>query len=347
MAEKTYRAGIVGLGFIGAADQVSGDAIGQFVSDLDGTHVDALSGHPRVVIASGSSRDSGRRERFHARTGVPTYADWRDMLAEESLDVVSVATYAPFHVDVTVACARQGVRAVYCEKPVATRASDAERMRSACDDAGALLVVNHNRRFQANARRLRDLVVEGALGELTSAIVQWGSGRLGNVGTHFIDTIQMLTGRAVEAVSGTLDPAGKPDCRGAQFRDPGGWGMLRLERGLICTVDAADYATLPPRIAVHGTEGCAALDGRDVVLEFRDGRREHWPDPHGSPSSMDVAVGEIVDWLDGKAPFPYAATEAARTLEAIVGFHVSHAGNAAWVELPLTGPDRELEVLSG
>ncbi len=347
MTGKSYRAGIVGLGFIGGADQVSGDAIGQSVGDLDGTHADALGGHPRVVISSGSSRDIGRRERFHARTGTPTYADWREMLAGETLDIVSVATYAPFHVQIAVACARQGVRAVYCEKPIATRVSDAERMRKACGDAGALLVVNHNRRFQPNARRLRDLVADGVLGELTSASMQWGSGRLGNVGTHFIDTIQMLTGRAVEAVSGTLDGAGKPDCRGAQFRDPGGWGMLRLERGLICTVDAADYAMLPPRISINGTEGRASVDGRDVILEFRDGRRDTWPAPQGSSSSMDVAVGEIVDWLDGGASFPYAASEAVRTLEAIVGFHVSHARNAAWVELPLTGRNREHEVLCG
>ena len=347
MAGNTYRAGIVGLGFIGGADQVSGEAIGQVVSDLDGTHAHALSGHPRVVMASGSSRDEGRRERFEARTGVPTCADWREMLAGESLDIVSVATYAPFHADVAVACAKQGVRAVSCEKPVATRVSDAERMLKACDAAGTLLVVNHNRRFQTNARRLRDLIADGALGELTSASMQWGSGRLGNVGTHFIDTMQMLTGRAVEAVSGTLDPSGKPDCRGDQFRDPGGWGMLRLERGLICTVDAADYATLPPLISIHGTEGSAVLDGRDVIIEFRDGRGEAWTDSADSESSMARAVGEIVDWLDGEAAFPYAASEAVRTLEAIVGFHVSHARSAAWVELPLTGQDREREVLSG
>jgi len=88
------------------------------------------------------------------------------------------------------------------------------------------------------------------------------------------------------------------------------------------------------------------LDGRDVALDYRDGRRDLWPDPQGS-SSMDVAVGEIVDWLDGGSAFPYEASEAVRTLEAIVGFHVSHAGNAAWVEMPLSGRDRELEVLSG
>ena len=34
------------------------------------------------------------------------------------------------------------------------------------------------------------------------------------------------------------------------------------------------------------------------------------------------------------------------TLEAVVGFHVSHARNAAWVELPLLGVDRDREVLS-
>ena len=43
-----------------------------------------------------------------------------------------------------------------------------------------------------------------------------------------IDALQMVSGRAVEAVSGTLDLAGRPDCRGEQFRDPGGWGIGRI-----------------------------------------------------------------------------------------------------------------------
>ena len=47
MATATYRVGIIGLGFIGGADQASGDAIGQVVANLDGTHAEALSGHPR------------------------------------------------------------------------------------------------------------------------------------------------------------------------------------------------------------------------------------------------------------------------------------------------------------
>ena len=65
----TYRAGIIGLGFIGAGDQVSGDALGQQVEDLDGTHLEALANNPQVDVVAGSSRDQGRRDRFEKRSG--------------------------------------------------------------------------------------------------------------------------------------------------------------------------------------------------------------------------------------------------------------------------------------
>ena len=347
MTNATYRAGIIGLGFIGGADQVSGDALGQRVPDLDGTHFASLFNHPRVNLVAGSSRDVGRRERFAQRAEATTYADWQELLDQEALDIVSVATYAPVHAEPTVACAKQGVRAIYCEKPIATRLSDAERMIEACDEAGALLVLNHQRRFNLNHRRLRELIAADGLGGLTSASLQWGSGRLGNVGTHMIDALLMLTGRKIEAVSATLDLAGKPDCRGPAFRDPGGWGVIRLEGGIMVTVDAGDYATVPGQITLNGTEGRATSDGSSIVLEYWDGRREHWGSTNDGVSGMDRAVAEIVTWLDDGSEFPYPASEAINTLEAIVGFHASHARNAAWTELPLSGADRDREVLSG
>lgn len=347
MSNATYRAGIIGLGFIGGADQVSGDALGQRVPDLDGTHFASLFNQPRVDLVAGSSRDPGRRERFAQRAGATTYADWNEMLVQESLDIVSVATYAPVHAAPTVACAKHGVRAIYCEKPIATRLSDAERMIEACAEAGALLVLNHQRRFNLNHRRLRDLIAGGGLGDLTSGSLQWGSGRLGNVGTHMIDALLMLTGRKIEAVSGTLDLAGKPDCRGAAFRDPGGWGVIKLGGGIMVTVDAGDYATTPGQITLNGTEGRAISDGSSITLEYWDGRRDHWDGANDGVSGMDRAVSEIVTWLDDGSEFPYPASEAFDTLEAIVGFHASHARNAAWTELPLSAADRDREVLSG
>ena len=343
----TYNAAIVGLGFIGGADQVSGDALGQRVEELDGTHFSALSQHPRVELVAGSSRDEGRRQRFAERSGgYRTYADWRQLLDREQVDIVSVATYAPQHAEVAVACARSGVKVVYCEKPVAQTLPDAEAMLEACAASGTLLVVNHNRRFTADFRVLRDRIAAGDLGDLTSVSVQWSGGRLGNVGTHVFDAVRMLSGRKVEAVSGTLDLAGKPDCRGPAFSDQGGWGLLRLEGGVIVTVDAADYATIPMRLCFNGTRARAICEWERITIELSDGGSERLTSrQHGS--SMDVAVGEIVGWLDGKGPFPNDAQEAVDTLETIVAFHASHRRDAAWTALPLRGSDREIAVNSG
>ncbi|MEC9379460.1 MAG: Gfo/Idh/MocA family oxidoreductase [Candidatus Latescibacterota bacterium] len=361
MTQNRYTAAVIGLGFIGGADQVSGDALGQRVEDLDGTHVMSMLNHPRVDLVAGSSRDEGRRDRFSARFGVPVYADWQQMLAKAGpVDIVGIATYTPVHAEITQACVAAGARAVYCEKPVAPTIDEAQAMQSACEEAGAFLVINHNLRFHPNTRRLRDLIAAGGLGTLTSASAQWTSGRLGNVGTHMFDAIQMVTGLPITAVSGTLDDSSKPDCRGDNFRDPGGWGVLRLGRDLpatgegpggdlMCVVDAADYGSAPLRLRFHGTEGWAECQGREVHVHVNGKDPDIWlaeAETAGS-SSMDRAVGDIVDALDGTTTFPYDPTEAVRTLEAILAFHASHQSHAAWVSLPLSGDDRNIVLHSG
>ena len=345
MAEKQYRAGVIGLGMIGGADQVSGDALGQRVDGMDGTHTFAYQNEPRIDLVAGASRDAGRRERYEKRTGATTYEHWRDMIANEGLDIVSVATYTPTHAEIAIACAEAGIPVVLCEKPVATTVADGDRMLEA--QKNGLLVFNHQRRFDPNHRRLRALIDDGGLGDLTSASLQWPSGRLGNVGTHAIDGLLMITGRRIEAVSGTLDLAGKPDCRGDAFRDPGGWGVMRMSGGLMVTVNAADYSVAPPRTEINGSKGRVVVGTRNMTIEYWSGESDHWPIVDDGISSMDRAVSEIVAWLDSRTPFPYDPEEAVHTLEAIVGFHASHAQNAIWIDLPLLGRDREIVVMSG
>ncbi len=347
-SKTQFRAAIIGLGFVGAGDQVSGNAIGgQQVSALDGTHVEAFLKNPRFKLVAGSSRDAGRRERFTQRTGIKTYSDWRELLDREKPEIVSIATYAPSHAEITTACADRGVRVIYCEKPIATRLTDAEQMLSSCEKAGALLIINHNRRFNINYRRLRDEIAKGVLGELTSASLRWGSGRLGNIGTHLIDALCMLTGRNIEAVFGTLDLSAKTDCRGAEFSDPGGWGLMRLSGGLMVTVDAANHGTGAMQIIIYGQKA-RAIVGRDTLsIEFPDGRIEQCPCLSKNATSMDLAVAEIADWLDKNKLFPYSAADAIKTLESIMAFHVSDNRGNCWVDLPLTGSDRDCEVRSG
>lgn len=342
-----YRSAIIGLGFIGAGDQVSGDALGQRVEHLDGTHLLAHQGNDRVELVAGSSRDSGRRERFAARTGLATFSDWREMLSVVRPEIVSVATYAPQHAEIVVACAEQGVRAIYCEKPLATTLSDADRMLQACSEAGTLLAVNHNRRFHPVFRRLRQEVAKGTLGELTGITTIWGSGRLGNVGTHMFNAICMVANRRVEAVSAALDDSRRPDCRGSTFRDPGGWGMLRLNGGLIATFHASDYSTAPAVLTIYGKLAYAVVEGDQACLHWPDGRIQEWQSPPRDTTSMDQAMRDITNHLDGIAEFPDASENSRHTLEIIIACHASHQRRSMWTDIPLTGADRDIEVHSG
>ena len=81
-----------------------------------------------------------------------TYSDWREMLRCEDVDIVSVATYTPWHAEITIASAEAGVRAVICEKPITTRLRDADRVIDACKKHGTLLAVNHPRRWHPSLR---------------------------------------------------------------------------------------------------------------------------------------------------------------------------------------------------
>ncbi len=346
MAER-YRAVVVGLGFIGAADPVSGDAIGQRVQDLRGTHAQALAAHPRVTLVAGSSRDLGRRGRFVERSGVRnTYESWEQMLDRERPDIVSVAVNSPH--ELTTACARAGVRCVFCEKPLATSLRDADAMVDACAAGGTLLVVNHTRRWEPAFTAAAALVREGALGRLHHALVRWPAGRLGNVGTHIFDALDMLLGREAVEVRGELDDTGRPDCRGSRFHDPGGWGTVRYAGGLKAFVDASESidAPVPLSFLVTGSLGELRIDGR--VGSIRPWRGEAAPIPQGDDSRtpMDLAVEEIVRCLDSGSPSSSPGTAARRALEVVMGFHAS-ARRSAPVPLPLRGDDRDLAVSIG
>ena len=94
-----YKSAVIGLGFIGAADQVSGDALGQQVVNLDGTHAQALAEHDQVELIAGSSRDEGRRKRFAERMNVKnTYAEKKLLWDAENMKITNSdeANKSPF-----------------------------------------------------------------------------------------------------------------------------------------------------------------------------------------------------------------------------------------------------------
>lgn len=346
--QATWKAAVIGLGFIGAGDPESGDAIGQKVVNLDGTHAAALAAHPRIRLAAGSSRDEGRRNRFAARQGaVTTYADWRDLLRVEKPDIVSVATNSPYHAEITVACAEAGVRAILCEKPVATNLADAERAIAACRAHDALLAVNHSRRWHPLWRAARDEIRTGAIGEVCQANVHWPSGRLGNIGTHLFDALRLLLGRNALAVSGTLDSTVPRDCRGDQFHDPGGWGVIEFEGGVRAFVNAPATQRLPFLARVTGSEGQLSLRGTEAVIEPWKGSPRTLAIPADGSNSLARAVAELVQCLSNGGVPSCTGEDGLAALEIIIGFHVSHRRHSQWTVLPNDGDARTLNIPIG
>jgi predicted dehydrogenase len=343
-----YKAAVVGLGFVGAGDQVSGDALGQKVENLDGTHAQALTAHSQVELVAGSSRDEGRRKRFAERMNVRnTYADWREMLRCEDLDIVSIATYTPWHAEIAIACAEADIRAVICEKPITPSVRDADRMIAACNKHGTLLAINHPRRWHPLWRSVRDEIQQGTIGQISHLAVHWPSGRLGNIGTHIFDAASFLLDSRPQAVSGSLDPNVPPDCRGPEFHDPGGWGIVRMAGGVRVHVDAAAAVSLPFGFRIFGSLGWIDIDREDAAVRMWDGRTRTIVCPPDRPSSLAVGVDEVVRCLTNGGDVSATGEYARDALEAIVAFHVSSRLGGRWVSLPLAGDDRDLEIMSG
>ena len=126
-------------------------------------------------------------------TGATAYPDFAEMLDAVKPDTVTVCTANDSHAAFTIAAAEAGARGVYCEKPMATNMADGRAMVEACERAGAVLVVNHQRRIGADLLAMRRLLDEGAIGKLRLLRTQC-AGDLLSDGTHMIDSAMWLLG---------------------------------------------------------------------------------------------------------------------------------------------------------
>lgn len=132
---------------------------------------------PRLAEAAGRaglelvacfSRDEGRRAEFAERFGCEAAASLEEAIERPGVEGVVLATPNDVHEEQALACAQRG-RHVFVEKPIADSAEAGERMRSACSEAGVTLMVGHAFRRLGAARRVKELLDEGALGRVVLA----------------------------------------------------------------------------------------------------------------------------------------------------------------------------------
>jgi predicted dehydrogenase len=93
------------------------------------------------------------------------YDDAEAIIAAPDIDAVYIATLTDSHRDYTLRCAAAG-KPVYVEKPMAMNHAECRDMIAACDKAGVKLFVGYYRRALPRFLKVRDLIADGAIGEV-------------------------------------------------------------------------------------------------------------------------------------------------------------------------------------
>jgi predicted dehydrogenase len=191
MARKTYRVGVIGLGF-GRA------------------HIPAFQANGCEVVAV-CQRNQETARAVAERYGVPgVFEHWERMLDEARPDIVVIASPPSLHREIALRAFSLGAH-VLCEKPLAMTAAEGRDMVDAAAKAQRVAMTGFNWRFVPAMQRFHSLVEEGAVGRLfhvggrwlgarwadESAPITWrmdraqaGHGAMGDMGVHLIDMVR-------------------------------------------------------------------------------------------------------------------------------------------------------------
>jgi predicted dehydrogenase len=100
------------------------------------------------------------------KLGVVVFTSFHEALESSAVDAVLMSTPHHVHKEMTLEAAAAG-KHVLIEKPLATTLADAEAMIHACRAAGVGLTVNYSFRYLSKIQKARQLVADGALGDIT------------------------------------------------------------------------------------------------------------------------------------------------------------------------------------
>ena len=149
------------------------------------------------------------------------YTNLEDLLNDESIDAVYVATPVYLHKEQTIMAANYG-KHVLCEKPMAMNASEGRDMVKACYENQVKLMLCYYQRFNRRHQKIKELLETGEIGQVTAVRItnctykpagtdEWrqqpdisGGGNLMDVGSHCVDLLRYLFGE-ISSVSSLVD----------------------------------------------------------------------------------------------------------------------------------------------
>jgi predicted dehydrogenase len=223
----------------------------------------------RLVTCYG--RDEERRRAFAEERGIEVADSFEAAIEHPEVEGVLLVTPNDLHAEQALACVERG-KHVFVEKPIADTLEAGERMREAFAAAGLVLAVGHGMRRLGAARRVKELVEQGALGTVVLAEANWSvasrltpaawrwyrdrtrGGPLLQLGVHHADTLAYWLGPVRRSYGAFAHLAIE-----AEIDDVGVVG-LEFEGGALGVITGSYVSPRTYYLRLYGTEAALAYE---------------------------------------------------------------------------------------
>ena len=270
------------------------------------THARVLASLPDAVLVVCADSVPGRAQTFAGDFGLRARA-WQDILADPAIDAVTVCAPSGLHAALGVQALRAG-KHVVVEKPMDVSLAACDALIAAQRETGGCLAVISQHRFDRASRVVRAALNDGLLGDLllVDAHIPWyrtqeyydsgdwrgtwamdGGGCLMNQGVHTADLLRWLAGPVASVYAQARTAAHvRLEVEDALT------ATLTLANGAIGTLVAstAAYPGFPARLALHGTQGSAIIEG-DALQTLAIQGRETVAGEAAVTHAVQVATG--------------------------------------------------------
>ncbi|HGJ65129.1 TPA: Gfo/Idh/MocA family oxidoreductase [bacterium] len=186
MANKIYKAGAIGITGKGNYGH--------------GLHL-AYKGLDNVQFIAVSDPDEAGREKAKSDTGaIRSYADYREMLEKEDLDIVSVCPrWVDRHLEIILACIDAGCH-IYSEKPMVSSLEDGDIILKSAEKAGLKIAVAHQGVYLPGIHKIKRMLDEGKIGNVQAIYAHGKQDSRGGgedmivLGTHLFNMMRYFVG---------------------------------------------------------------------------------------------------------------------------------------------------------
>jgi predicted dehydrogenase len=279
---KTYNVGLIGFGFIGKVH-----AYGYLNLPLFYDPVPLQARITHVCTSRPETAEAGRRQ-LGAEVAV---TDSRAITENPAIDIVHICTPNHLHAgELLSAMAHQ--KHIYCDKPLVATAAEADQVRAALPAYHGVAQMTFHNRFFPPVLRARQLIAEGALGQLLQFRSQYyhsgnadpetplkwklsaaaGGGVIADLASHAVDLVHHLLGdlsdgSAVTQIAYPDRPADdRPGVRVPVDAEDSVVAMVRAVNGALGVIEASKLATGTEdelRFEAHGSRGALRLNIMD------------------------------------------------------------------------------------